>query len=113
MKITMPTELQVMGQTVKIEYNYLVELDDDELSGCCVAGENLIQISLKENRTAEELEKTLAHELFHYVMAKTGLTHIIHQFEESITVAQEENFFPLFRFDRRKWIKKIQLEVEG
>jgi len=113
MKVTMPTELQVMGQTVNITYLDKVFIDDEELSGCCQASLNLIQISLSENKTAESLEKTLAHELFHFVIAKTGLTYVIGQYEEALTVAQEENFIPLFRFDRRKWTKKIKIDVDS
>lgn len=113
MKVTMPTELQVMGQTVNIEYMQKVVVDDEELSGCCQSGENRIMISLSENKTAQDLEKTLAHELFHFVMAKTGMTHILSQYEEALTVAQEENFIPLFRFDRRRWTKKIKIDVES
>ena len=111
MKIRVPTELPIMGKRVKIEYVYGLEEDGETLSGLCRSRENLIKICLKENTTEESVHLTLAHEAFHYVVHKSGLSHLLGENEESLTVCTEENFVPLFRFNKRIWRKVIEVEL--
>lgn len=111
MKIKVPTEILVMGKKVSICYKNKLNLDGEYLSGACIADDNLILISLAENQTLESIEKTLAHEIFHFVMAKSGLTNLLGDNEEVFTVCVEENYFPLFKFNRRLWRKKVEVEI--
>ena len=111
MKLMLPTEIPIMGQIVKISYQEELDLDGEELAGACMAGDNLIMISTTEHETEKEILKTLGHELVHFVWAKSGLTHILGEHEEPCTVSIEENLLPLFRFDRRRWRKKIEVTI--
>lgn len=111
MKLMLPTELQVMGQKVKISYQPKINLDGEELAGACMAGDNLILISTTEHKTEAAVLATLGHELFHFVLDKTGLTSLLGELEEPITESVEENFLPIFNFNRRKWRKKVEVEI--
>ncbi len=107
----LPTELQIMGQKVKIEYHKgLLDDEGNEASGLCYSGQNLIKICLKENTNEAAALSTLGHEMFHFVVAKCGLSEILGENEESLAIGLEENFLPLFNFNRRKWKKKEEVE---
>lgn len=112
MRIKVPTELNVMGKLVKIEYQDEINLDGEDLSGACLASANLILISLGEHDSEEELLLTLNHELIHYVLEKSGVSNLLdYEKEETIVVALEENLLPMLKWDKRKWRKKIEVEI--
>ncbi len=106
-----PSELSICGQTVKIIY-------DDECTGevCGMAepADNKIYIYPAMHKTEDALLKTLAHEAFHVFLDYTGLSnHMSAETEESIACGIENGYFPLFRFDRRKWRKTLEIQIGG
>jgi len=107
----LPTEIPLMGQIVKIQYQYKLDLDGEELSGACMPAANLIMVSTSEHETERDIIKTIAHEAVHCVLGKSGLADLLGEHEESVVVAIEENFFPLCNFNRRKWRKKVEVEI--
>ena len=112
MRVRVPTELQIMGKKVTVAYMDKVNFDGEDLSGACMAGANLIMLSLSEHDTEEELLSTLSHETAHYIIAKSGLSELLgEEKEEAAVVSIEENLLPLFRWNRRKWRKIIEVEL--
>lgn len=106
----LPTELQIMGKKVKVTYtNGLKDEDGDYSSGLCDSGNNTIHICTKENTTEEEILSTLGHEMIHFVIAKSGLSELIGDKEESLVIVLEEHLLPLFSHNRKKWRKRKEV----
>jgi len=110
-KVKVPTELKIMGKTVRIVYKSKLVQDGEALSGLCCAGDNLIMVGLNEHATERDLLATIAHECTHFVIAKSGLSDLLNDHEEPLVVCIEQNLFPLFNFKRKAWRKPIQVEL--
>ena len=107
----LPTELQVMGQTVSIEYVDDLKTEDDSLYGECSPQTNVIRICSRKHKNEKEIISTIAHELTHFVLAKCGISELLGDNEESIVISIEENLLPLFNFNKRKWRKKEEIQI--
>ena len=107
----LPTELMIMGKKVNIEYVDGLENEGEAASGLCHSGLKKIQICTKENETEEDILNTLGHEMIHFVLHTTGWSAKLGDDEESLVVALEENFLPLFNHDRKKWKKREEVEL--
>jgi len=102
----LPTELMIMGKIVKVKYEREPKDEDGEPAlGLCDASRNIIFVCTKHNETEAEALSTLAHEMTHYVIAKSGLSELITDKEESLVIVLEEHLLPLFSFKRKRWRK--------
>jgi hypothetical protein len=107
----LPTELQVMGQIVSIEYVDDLEAGDESLMGECDDQYNVIRVCSSKNKNEKEIISAITHELVHFVLAKCGISVLLGDNEESIAISIEENLLPLFNFNKRKWRKKEEIQL--
>lgn len=104
--------IQVAGHKIQIAYLPVVD-HDGECSGWSSPFENRIEVSLAECTTEEEILACLFHELVHVVLHKSGTAYRLGDSEEAVVILVEELLWPILRFDRRKWRKNIEVEIDG
>lgn len=113
MKVTVPTELPIMGHRIKVNYQPKFKSGFKDCYGLAYADDERIEINLSFHSTEEALIKTLYHEAIHIVLDKAGLSDILNDNEEAVVKCIEANFLPLVRVDKRKWRKKIEVELKA
>jgi len=86
----------------ELTINYLPDLDCGSY-GECIADKGIINISLSRNTNQALLDKTLFHELLHYVLYKTGWSEMISNLgeksEEGLVLMLENNLIQLVTFE--------------
>ena len=94
-----PKSVCVLGQDFSIEYKPKVVVgDNDECYGLTHVKDFTIQISSTENKTPEQMEATLLHEVIHAVLGVSGLTELIDdKTEEALVVSLENGLKELYK----------------
>lgn len=80
-----------------------------ELMGRCLPHEDVIELSLKENKTQKILDKSLFHELVHYFIYRAGYNEILSEAnvsEEAIVLLVENSLSHLISFTYKKDVEK-------
>jgi len=87
-----------------LDIQYHKELPEGVM-GYCLAAQDIIQISIKENPTQRIMDQTLKHELLHYVIYKSGWNEILQgtkKKEEALVIMLENSIMPLITLDYKK-----------
>lgn len=104
--IDVVTHVYVLGHWVEVQY--LEELDCPDTNGTYNGYRHTIEICI--DQTAEELHRTLIHELAHAVFDISGINHFVPKKAEEAVCCMVEHFSDWIRFDRNsdklRWEKK-------
>jgi len=93
------TIVSIMGIPFKFEYVDKISSEGEHLAGITHPSDRKIQVSTKDNESAELRESTALHEIIHGILYVTGQSELLtSEQEESIVVAIEHGLHGIVDF---------------